>query len=62
MMIHTKSDAWEQFLDYCADHDIEPEDLDFDDWCEEQWDAAQEAAAERAFEIAREREWDDWRD
>jgi hypothetical protein len=47
MMIPNRIDAWELFLDHCADHDLDPEQLDFDQWCEDQWEASQEAAAER---------------
>ena len=48
---------WDRFIDYCDDNDLNVEDEDFDAWMEEQRDRAEDAAAERAMDYARERDW-----
>lgn len=50
--------AWDTFVDYCDENNLTVEDEDFDAWVEDQQDRADDEAAERQMEDARERDWD----
>lgn len=47
--------AWDIFVDYCESNGLNPDDEDFEQWVEDQHEAAEEAAAERAIEAMEDR-------
>lgn len=48
---------WDSFIDYCEAEGLDPEVEDFDAWREEQWDRAEDAAAERFLAHMEELAW-----
>lgn len=48
---------WDEWIDYCDENGLDPEVEDFYAWRDEQREAAEEAAAERAREAYEERGW-----
>ena len=50
--------AWDYFLDYCEENDLDPEAEDFEQWKEDQREAAEERASEAAWDAYNERDWE----